>query len=148
MIRRLCIASTRPIRISLYVRQNRTKHSCTGVSLITTVENNPVLLYDGFCHVCSGVVPFVMARAHAGRVSYAPLQAPGIHQFLRAQRRTRVRSCHPTCEGVRRCRMARLWRRHTTCQSRWSWLNEGRKDLLRTGLTGRTGERDGNVSEE
>ena len=57
-----------------------------------------------------------------------------------------VRSFTPTCEDVRRCRITRPRRRHTTCQSRWSWLNEGRKDLLRTGLTGRTGERDGNVS--
>ena len=43
---------------------------------MTKVDNNSVLFYEGFCNLCSGLVQFVMARDHAGRVSDVPLQAP------------------------------------------------------------------------
>jgi|SRR5271169_2926988 len=44
--------------------------------------DNPVLLYDGYCNLCSGFAQFVMARDRAHRVSYAPLQSPEMAQFL------------------------------------------------------------------
>jgi predicted DCC family thiol-disulfide oxidoreductase YuxK len=45
-------------------------------------RNRAVLFYDGFCNLCSGFAQFVMARDHARRVSYAPLQSPEAKQFL------------------------------------------------------------------
>jgi predicted DCC family thiol-disulfide oxidoreductase YuxK len=50
-----------------------------------TDRRNPVLLYDGECSLCNGVVRFLLRRDAAGRLSYATLQgAPG-QAYLRSQ---------------------------------------------------------------
>jgi predicted DCC family thiol-disulfide oxidoreductase YuxK len=35
----------------------------------------PVLLFDGVCNLCNGVVQFLVRRDPAGRIRYAPLQS-------------------------------------------------------------------------
>jgi predicted DCC family thiol-disulfide oxidoreductase YuxK len=38
--------------------------------------DGPVLLFDGVCNLCNGVVQFVIPRDPAGRIRFAPLQSP------------------------------------------------------------------------
>ena len=42
----------------------------------------PVLLFDGVCNLCTGVVQFLIPRDPAGRLSFAPLQSPAGQQLL------------------------------------------------------------------
>ncbi len=58
------------------------RFEATDVHRMAKGRDGPVLLYDGLCNLCSGFVRFVMARDRNGRISYAPLQAPAIRQFL------------------------------------------------------------------
>jgi predicted DCC family thiol-disulfide oxidoreductase YuxK len=37
--------------------------------------DGPVLLFDGVCNLCNGVVQFLVPRDPAGRIRYAPLQS-------------------------------------------------------------------------
>ncbi|WP_254278936.1 thiol-disulfide oxidoreductase DCC family protein [Haloarcula marina] len=37
--------------------------------------DHPVLLFDGVCNLCNGVVQFLIPRDPAGRIKYAPLQS-------------------------------------------------------------------------
>ncbi|GAB6859978.1 thiol-disulfide oxidoreductase DCC family protein [Haloplanus litoreus] len=37
--------------------------------------DGPVLLFDGVCNLCNGVVQFLVRRDPAGRIRYAPLQS-------------------------------------------------------------------------
>jgi len=42
------------------------------------VPDGPVVLFDGVCNLCTGVVQFVIPRDEAGRIHFAALQsAPG-----------------------------------------------------------------------
>jgi predicted DCC family thiol-disulfide oxidoreductase YuxK len=45
----------------------------------------PVLLYDGDCRLCNGVVRFILRRDRAGRLHFAPLQSPPGQEFLRSR---------------------------------------------------------------
>ena len=45
----------------------------------------PVLLYDGECGLCNGVVRFLLRRDRAGRLRFAPLQSPPAEAYLVAQ---------------------------------------------------------------
>ena len=37
--------------------------------------DHPVLLFDGVCNLCNGVVQFIIPRDPAGRIRFAPLQS-------------------------------------------------------------------------
>jgi len=37
--------------------------------------DGPVLLFDGVCNLCNGVVQFIIARDPDGRIQFAPLQS-------------------------------------------------------------------------
>jgi predicted DCC family thiol-disulfide oxidoreductase YuxK len=37
--------------------------------------DGPVLLFDGVCNLCNGVVQFIIARDPDGRIRFAPLQS-------------------------------------------------------------------------
>lgn len=45
-------------------------------------DDGPVLLFDGVCNLCSGVVQFVIPRDPAGRIRFAPLQSPAGRELL------------------------------------------------------------------
>lgn len=44
-----------------------------------------VVLFDGECNLCSGVVRFIAPRDRAGRVAFASLQSPAATVLLRGQ---------------------------------------------------------------
>jgi predicted DCC family thiol-disulfide oxidoreductase YuxK len=44
----------------------------------------PLLLFDGFCALCSGVVRFVLRRDREGSIRYAPIQSPLGSRLLQA----------------------------------------------------------------
>jgi len=50
-----------------------------------TAQPAPVLLYDGDCSLCNGVVRFMLRHDAAGRVRFAPLQGRAGQDYLRAQ---------------------------------------------------------------
>ena len=43
-----------------------------------------IVLFDGVCNLCNGVVRFVIARDPAGRFRFAPLQAETAQPLIRA----------------------------------------------------------------
>ena len=45
----------------------------------------PVLLYDGECGLCNGVVRFLIRHDPEGRLRFAPLQSPLAQGYLRLQ---------------------------------------------------------------
>jgi predicted DCC family thiol-disulfide oxidoreductase YuxK len=45
----------------------------------------PVLLYDGECSLCNGVVRFLLRHDPAGRLHFAPLQSAPGQAYLRSQ---------------------------------------------------------------
>ena len=45
----------------------------------------PVLLYDGECGLCNGVVRFMLRHDRRGRLHFAPLQSEPAQVYLRAQ---------------------------------------------------------------
>ncbi len=45
----------------------------------------PVLLYDGECGLCNGVVLFMLRRDPRGRLHFAPLQSEPAQAYLREQ---------------------------------------------------------------
>lgn len=47
-----------------------------------SVNEGPVLLFDGVCTLCTGVVRFLIPRDSAGRLSFAPLQSPAGQRLL------------------------------------------------------------------
>jgi predicted DCC family thiol-disulfide oxidoreductase YuxK len=50
--------------------------------------SGPVLLYDGVCGLCNGLVRFVLARDRARRFRFAPLQGEAAREMLRKWGRT------------------------------------------------------------
>jgi predicted DCC family thiol-disulfide oxidoreductase YuxK len=44
--------------------------------------DDPVLLFDGVCNLCNGVVQFVVRRDAADRIRFAPLQSPAGQELL------------------------------------------------------------------
>jgi predicted DCC family thiol-disulfide oxidoreductase YuxK len=46
-----------------------------------TADARPVILFDGVCHLCHGLVQFVLERDPAGQFDFAPLQG----EFARAR---------------------------------------------------------------
>jgi predicted DCC family thiol-disulfide oxidoreductase YuxK len=50
-----------------------------------TAPSAPVLLYDGECSLCNGVVRFMLRHDATGRIRFAPLQGPSGQGFLRSQ---------------------------------------------------------------
>jgi predicted DCC family thiol-disulfide oxidoreductase YuxK len=48
------------------------------------VPDGPVVLFDGVCNLCNGVVRFVVPRDEAGRVKFAALQSDAGQALLRA----------------------------------------------------------------
>jgi predicted DCC family thiol-disulfide oxidoreductase YuxK len=46
----------------------------------------PVLLYDGECGLCNGIVRRLLASDRAGRLHYGPLQGASAQAYLKAQR--------------------------------------------------------------
>jgi len=50
-----------------------------------TVPRAPVLLYDGECSLCNGVVRFMLRHDATGRIRFAPLQSGPGQGFLRTQ---------------------------------------------------------------
>jgi predicted DCC family thiol-disulfide oxidoreductase YuxK len=45
----------------------------------------PVLLYDGTCGLCNGVVRLMLRNDPGGRMHFAPLQSPPAQEYLRQQ---------------------------------------------------------------
>jgi predicted DCC family thiol-disulfide oxidoreductase YuxK len=45
----------------------------------------PVLLYDGECGLCNGVVLFMLRRDAGGRLHFAPLQSAPAQAYLKGQ---------------------------------------------------------------
>jgi predicted DCC family thiol-disulfide oxidoreductase YuxK len=45
--------------------------------------NHPVVLYDGMCNLCSGVVAFTLRRNQKGHLRYAALQSESGRNILR-----------------------------------------------------------------
>jgi predicted DCC family thiol-disulfide oxidoreductase YuxK len=45
----------------------------------------PVLLYDGECSLCNGVVRFMLRHDSGGRLHFAPLQSAPGQDYLRSQ---------------------------------------------------------------
>ncbi|HEY5227842.1 MAG TPA: DCC1-like thiol-disulfide oxidoreductase family protein [Opitutaceae bacterium] len=45
----------------------------------------PVLLYDGECGLCNGVVRFILRHDRKGAIQFAPLQSPPGQEFLRGK---------------------------------------------------------------
>ena len=43
---------------------------------IEEIGPGPVLLFDGVCNLCNGLIQFLIPRDPAGRLRYAPLQSP------------------------------------------------------------------------
>lgn len=41
-----------------------------------------LLLFDGYCHVCSGSVRFLLVRDHAQQFTYVPCQSPWGFQIM------------------------------------------------------------------
>ena len=39
------------------------------------MEDNPVIVYDGYCNLCGAIVRFVKKRDRHGRFRYVPLQS-------------------------------------------------------------------------
>ena len=50
----------------------------------TTREAGPIVLFDGHCNFCSGVVNFLLARDARGVLRFAALQSPAGKQIGRA----------------------------------------------------------------
>ena len=48
-------------------------------------DRRPVLLYDGECGLCNGVVRFLLRQDTAARLHFAPLQSAPAQEYLRAQ---------------------------------------------------------------
>jgi predicted DCC family thiol-disulfide oxidoreductase YuxK len=48
-------------------------------------QPGPVLLYDGTCGLCNGVVRLMLRNDPAARLRYAPLQSAPAQEFLRLQ---------------------------------------------------------------
>jgi predicted DCC family thiol-disulfide oxidoreductase YuxK len=46
--------------------------------------SQPVLLYDGECGLCNGIVRQLLKADQAGRLHYAPLQSEAAQSYLRA----------------------------------------------------------------
>jgi predicted DCC family thiol-disulfide oxidoreductase YuxK len=46
-----------------------------GLSRMGGVGKRSILLYDGVCALCNGVVRFALRRDHEGRLRFAPLQS-------------------------------------------------------------------------
>ena len=53
--------------------------------MIRTSEN-PVILFDGYCHLCSGVVRFILRRDPKGRFRFDALQSESGQALLEAYR--------------------------------------------------------------
>ena len=52
--------------------------------LLTAIAGgNPVMLFDGVCHLCSGWVQFAVARDPAANLRFAPIQSRHGQDFLR-----------------------------------------------------------------
>jgi predicted DCC family thiol-disulfide oxidoreductase YuxK len=49
-----------------------------------TRQLSPVILFDGVCNLCNGLVSFVIARDPAGRFQFAALQSDAARQLLGA----------------------------------------------------------------
>lgn len=45
--------------------------------------NRPVLLYDGYCRLCSGAVQFVLKHERGPQILFCALQSPAGQQLLR-----------------------------------------------------------------
>jgi predicted DCC family thiol-disulfide oxidoreductase YuxK len=45
----------------------------------------PVLLYDGTCGLCNGVVRLMLRHDPSGRMHFAPLQSPPAQEYLKLQ---------------------------------------------------------------
>lgn len=41
-----------------------------------------LVLFDGYCHVCSGGVRFLLVRDHARHFTYVPCQSPWGHEIM------------------------------------------------------------------
>jgi len=50
-----------------------------------TTQPAPVLLYDGDCSLCNGVVRFMLRHDAAGRIRFAPLQGKAGQDYLCSQ---------------------------------------------------------------
>ncbi|MDS0282893.1 thiol-disulfide oxidoreductase DCC family protein [Haloarcula onubensis] len=48
-------------------------------------SDHPVLLFDGVCNLCNGVVQFVIPRDPEGRIHFAPLQSDAGKALLSGQ---------------------------------------------------------------
>jgi predicted DCC family thiol-disulfide oxidoreductase YuxK len=48
----------------------------------STAPDGPVLLFDGVCNLCNGVVQFLLPRDRAGRLRFAPLQSAAGRELL------------------------------------------------------------------
>jgi predicted DCC family thiol-disulfide oxidoreductase YuxK len=46
-----------------------------GSATADALPEGPVLLFDGVCNLCNGVVQFLIPRDPAGHIRYAPLQS-------------------------------------------------------------------------
>lgn len=50
---------------------------------IDSTTDGPIVLFDGVCNLCNGVVQFVLPRDPEGRFRFAPLQSESGQELLR-----------------------------------------------------------------
>jgi predicted DCC family thiol-disulfide oxidoreductase YuxK len=53
---------------------------------MSEADLNPIVLFDGVCHLCSSSVSFIIRRDRRGRFKFAPLQSPAGQELLRQHR--------------------------------------------------------------
>jgi predicted DCC family thiol-disulfide oxidoreductase YuxK len=47
------------------------------------LDEGPILLFDGVCNLCNGIIQFIIKRDPEGRFRYAPLQSEVAKDLLR-----------------------------------------------------------------
>jgi len=88
------------------------------------IDRQPLLLFDGYCVLCSNGVAFAIPRDREGVVNYAALQSPAGRRVLRA-----VGLPEDYCESVVMVDRGRVWARSAAglmmlrrLRAPWCWL--------------------------
>jgi len=58
---------------------------CAGrwhFSFILMIQNHPILLFDGICNLCDGLVKFIIKRDRRSKIRFAPLQSAAGQSLL------------------------------------------------------------------
>ncbi len=52
------------------------------MNLERQTRDNPIVLFDGYCHLCSGLVRFLLGRDREAQLRFAPLQSEAGKRLL------------------------------------------------------------------